>query len=249
MRDFGFGLELGARRRRSAAAWSPAQLTGLHTWLRPDADYVTLVGGVVSAWADRSGNGEAARNAVQPTAGLRPAYSATNAAYNNQPTIDFPTGQAIGTVDWAASLAQPYTLVCAFNPGSTGNTQVAIDSNDATLTRRTALSHNAGDHVQAYAGTLLATSATYDASPRIALVVYNDASSEVYVNDSATPAASGACGTSAVQGIAIGTLCDGSSFPLLGSIAEIVICAGALGATERGALFAYMGARYGKAWA
>ncbi|NJM93410.1 MAG: LamG domain-containing protein [Cytophagales bacterium] len=58
-------------------------------WLRADAG-ITEAAGIVSAWADQSGN---SLNASQATVGLRPTYTSANANLNNQPSINFgPTG-------------------------------------------------------------------------------------------------------------------------------------------------------------
>jgi len=59
-----------------AAAWTPADLTGLALWLdADDASTITLNGSDVSQWDDKSGGGN---NASQATAAFQPAYVASS---------------------------------------------------------------------------------------------------------------------------------------------------------------------------
>lgn len=62
-------MALLAATNSAAAAWTPAQITTA-LWLdAADSATITTVGGAVSQWNDKSGNG---RNAAQSTAGNRP---------------------------------------------------------------------------------------------------------------------------------------------------------------------------------
>jgi hypothetical protein len=67
------------------AGWTPAELTGLALWLdAADSSTITLNGGNVSQWDDKSGNGNHVSNA---TAATQPAYLATG--WNGKPTLSF----------------------------------------------------------------------------------------------------------------------------------------------------------------
>ena len=69
---------------RSHAGWDPRRLgSSLLGWWRADMG-ITLVSGVVSAWADQSGNGN---HLVQATANRRPAYSTAHADWNGRPAL------------------------------------------------------------------------------------------------------------------------------------------------------------------
>ncbi len=61
-----------------------AELGNDALWLRADLG-VTTSGGEVTGWADKSGLGDSGRNFAPVTD--RPAWNATAALYNNQPTI------------------------------------------------------------------------------------------------------------------------------------------------------------------
>lgn len=75
------------RRRSTAQAWTPAQLSPA-LWLdASDSSTITLNGSNVSQWRDKSGN---ARNADQATAAYQPTYTATG--LNNKPAIQSGSG-------------------------------------------------------------------------------------------------------------------------------------------------------------
>jgi hypothetical protein len=68
------------------ATFSPSSLTGLVTWLDgADASTITLGGGTVTTWADKSGNGHDATHA----SGSGPTYSSNGLNFTGQ---NMPTG-------------------------------------------------------------------------------------------------------------------------------------------------------------
>ena len=72
-------------RRRGAMAWTPAQLPSLALWLdAEDTASITLNGGNVSQWNDKSGN---ARHATQATAANQPEYIASTAVLGGKPSV------------------------------------------------------------------------------------------------------------------------------------------------------------------
>lgn len=65
--------------------WTPASISSLKVWLDASVSAsITSSGGIVSGWADQSGNNA---NAYQSSAGNRPSYSATG--LNSQPALYF----------------------------------------------------------------------------------------------------------------------------------------------------------------
>lgn len=98
------------------ADWSSCSL-----WLK-SSDGVTESGGVVSAWADQSGN---ARNFTQATAGLRPSYDASDARFNGLPSIEgngvdqYLSGAALQ--DFIGATPTAYTLVIVLSLTSASN--------------------------------------------------------------------------------------------------------------------------------
>jgi hypothetical protein len=71
---------------RSRYGWPTPPVPNPVLWLRADMG-ITLNGSNVSTWADQSGNGN---NAVQAVPGNQPAYSA--AGFNGHPCVDWGTG-------------------------------------------------------------------------------------------------------------------------------------------------------------
>jgi hypothetical protein len=96
-------------------AWTPADLSaGLGFWFdAADASTITLDGGAVSEWRDRSGNG---RTAVQATAARRPVVEATG--MNNRPAIHFDGTDDQFSLPANAAQGTAFTLVTAFRPVS-----------------------------------------------------------------------------------------------------------------------------------
>lgn len=81
----GGSLGLLGARLGGAAAWTPAQLSSLALWLDAnDASTITLNGGNVSQWNDKSGRNNHVSNAEAAT---QPAYLTTG--WNNKPTVSF----------------------------------------------------------------------------------------------------------------------------------------------------------------
>ncbi len=68
--------------KKKASGFDPKTIAGLLVWL--DAAHVTLSGSNVLTMPDQSGNGN---DAV--ALGTSPTYTASNASYNNTPTVDF----------------------------------------------------------------------------------------------------------------------------------------------------------------
>lgn len=63
----------------------PDSISGLRIWLRADSADITITTGV-TAWADRSGNGNVFS---QGTAADMPVYTASDSLFGNQPVVEF----------------------------------------------------------------------------------------------------------------------------------------------------------------
>ena len=103
---------LGIGRTRGSGTFLPTSISNCKLWLRADLG-VTTSGGLVTAWADQSGNGN---NATDPGVGVRPALTASNSNFSNQSTVDFDgtddflTGAiTIGSASWAVYAVVRYT--------------------------------------------------------------------------------------------------------------------------------------------
>jgi hypothetical protein len=103
-------------------AWTPRALgSSLLGWWRADMG-ITLVSGVVSAWADQSGNGN---HLVQSTANRRPAYSTAHADWNGRPALTWDgVLSAMATITNPVSSRFDMFIVCR---PTTSNVLVAFE--------------------------------------------------------------------------------------------------------------------------
>lgn len=100
-----------------------------HLWVWAYAGTATVDGSNnVSAMNDQSGSGVAARNFVQATDSLRPAYTATDANFNNKPSVrggssDMRLAQGTNT-----ALPQPFTIYIVYRLDVTNAARFMYDS-------------------------------------------------------------------------------------------------------------------------
>ena len=189
-----------------------------------------------SQWNDISGNGN---NVVQATAALQPAYNATDAAYNNQPTLSFSA--VANTVISGGSIthAQPYTIIFVGEADLSGGSIVESGTSYSGLYT---FGPGAG-YICFYAGTGQQSN-TGITSKSVVAAVFNGASSSIYVKNSQTAILTGNPGTGGLSGV-INLGNSGLSGPLLGRIAEVIIYPTVLSPIQLKAVFGYLGARYG----
>lgn len=218
-----------------ASSSSPITIltTSLVAWYRADL-LVTQSGGVVSAYGDSSGTGDANKNATQGTPANQPAFNASNASYGNQPTITYTGSQRLVTGTWATALTQPYTLfMVGHTTDGVGNEFVcgnsgAMDVNDTS------------PHFE-YSNTVQSSLTTTN-TPSIVWMIVNGASSKVGVRAN-TANGTGDSGAGSVPGITIGNFRNGG-IPWNGPQAELVVASGALSQGLINQMTAYMAARY-----
>ena len=109
--------------KRANTVWTPAALgSSLALWLdAEDASTITLNGGNISQWNDKSGNG---RHVAQGTATLQPAYIPT--ATNNKPAVRFDgTDDVVNAVSpsnwWLSAIgAGAFSLFHLFRSSNSG---------------------------------------------------------------------------------------------------------------------------------
>lgn len=220
---------------------SPTELSDLKLWLRSDLG-VTTSGSNVTAWADQSGS---ANNATGP-ASHQPTLNATDAGYNNRPTIQFASASSQYMTLGSPTPNQPCTLYVVgestsgsglqyFNGNANGactiliNTGSSIDWSINALTTRSSSNSTQGT-AQAFAA------------------VFNGASSSFYINSSATNLISGSPGTlDPATTSYVGTDNNTTGF-LNGKIAEMVVCNTAHSTQTISEVFRYFGNLYSQSW-
>jgi len=109
--------------RPRATGFNPKSIAGIKMWLdASDSSTITLNGGNVSAWADKTGN---ATNASQVTAASQPAYNATG--QNGRGIIEFDSTEFL---TWAGSMGA--TALFNYLHNATGGTIVMVLRADST---------------------------------------------------------------------------------------------------------------------
>lgn len=241
-RDRGQGGRTGSA-FSGGAITSPLGISGLVAWYRADLG-VTITGSGVSTWADQSGLGDANKNLLQGTDANRPTLNASDAAYNNQTTLSFlgASAQNVASGTFAAAVASPTTWYFACNTTAIAAIQLILDFSPGLDGPQIGVQAD-GKAPRIYdgAGPVLIAG---DLSVKVAVcVVFNGASSALYISQSTTAAGTGNAGTVNQTACRVGSGLAGSS-PFTGKLAEIFAYSGAHTQAQRALALAYMGNRY-----
>lgn len=201
------------------------------------------VAGRVSSWTDISGSGDTARNAVQATGAIQPAYSASDAAFNGEPTVSFSRarGDMLVTGAWSIAVAQGWTWIVVGKCIAGAADKYFIDSRLAA-TQYALIGTDAGFY--AYCGAASSSGvATTSASVMVARLNGVSTKFNVNTNTAVTPGVSP--GANTATGITIGNYAGGGGFCPDGAIAEIIAYSRLLSDAEVLDINAYASARYG----
>lgn len=245
----------------AAAAWSPAQITTA-LWLdAADASTITTVGGVVSQWNDKSGNG---RHLSQITAASRPAYQATG--LNGLPTLQFDGGNDFLQNTSFSFGNSAFTFYCVMQSsvpsGGAGSLFIAspVPSNVSQLSELVYVNGIGGYQTislkspaidSSYIEPQIGASTTHLTTAQIISAGYDGGgsspSNHVFsVNGSAlTSTTSGAAAYYSEVGFSIGMRPLQSSVQFNGKISEIVFCASLLSSTTRQQVEGYLAWKWG----
>ena len=235
---------VGSRNRRqvggksgSAPGFTPASLSGLLVWNRSDQG-ITQSSGLVSGWADQSGN---SNNFAQSDVNKRPQYSPVDADYNGHPSLFFDGVDDV--LDTSAIGYGPYTVfvVCHVN-GTVGylwNRTSEYTFGNTTYSIFTAARGGAGN-----SAANLTAGWIVSASPKIFTRVMDGTHAGDLVRINGTNQS-----YSTLVGSDPGTDVVTEAFSILsgsgGTLAEVIIYNRALNSTELGQVESYATARYG----
>ena len=229
---------LGGGQGGGAVAFTPKAIAGLQLWLRADLG-ITLNVAAVSAWADQSGVGDANRNAVQATGALQPAFTASNASYNNKPTVTASGSQLLQTGTWLAGIAPPITAYVVGHTTSNAGQDGMLGGTVAFLVQDllgAAQIVGESSNVQAASGTLN--------TPSISYYIADGASSAIGRN-AKTAIKTGTVGAGFTDTkFSIGNFGGGGANAMNGPMAEAIIYTGHHSAGQIAQVMAYLGARY-----
>jgi hypothetical protein len=223
MIGLGLGLKIGGD--SGVAPFTPASRgASLLLWSKADDPNIVTSGGLVQTWPDLSGNG----NTWTDTTGLKAPLNNSDATLNNKKSVGGGAGgQQILTSGLSTSQANTIYLVGYLTAGTAFV--------DGTVNRQT-MGNNAGTWFM-NAGVLLSGGAS-DANPHAFAMVWNGASSKLFVDNSAAANASGNAGANAVNLL---ELSGASGFS--GAIAEIAVMSGADSQAQVAQMFAYFAGR------
>ena len=225
-----------------SAPFQPIDLSGLVAWFRADKG-LTLNGSNVSAWADQSGVGDSGRNLAQGNSALQPAFTASDAAYNNRPTVGFAGLELLVSGAWSANLPVPSTRMVVGHGANDLTNNYFMDSIQGG--NQHALIASSSGFSDVFDGATLTDNTATPDTPNVFVIVDNGASTKIY-RSAHTVRKTGNAGANANwTGVTVGNTAGGGSFALTGSIAEIAEWDRALSATEIALLMDYAGARYG----
>jgi len=244
--------ELPQGRRGSATQWSevpaasvfsPTQLPSLVGWWRADLGITIATG--VSVWANQVA-GDSNKDFVQATTGLQPVYSASDAAGNNQASLQFDVAGASSKFmpargAWAANISQPLTLIIvALEIGSAAGNRSLLD---APAGPRLTLNVAGATSIPGLLGSALlnASGGTLLTTPKIILGEYNNTTSAIFQNSATVSSTGTISSTNALGRMAVG---GQASAEFRGKVFEILLCNAALAVAEKRSVVDYLAARY-----
>jgi hypothetical protein len=218
----------------------PKTIPGLLWWLRGDSG-IAPAGGPVAVWQDQSGAGDPNRDTVQFVTSRQPTWTAADAGYNGQSTLQFASAAAqnlsmVGL--WSvAPVNQPYTLVVVGNDGAVG-TQMFLGDQNANNWRITAT----GGLYAIEVGLNLFSTTADSVTKKIFYFETNDPMSTIRISEE-TAEATGPTASGVLPQLDVGAR-QGGGNPLNGTIAEVLAYQGLLSAPNRVKLQTYLSTRY-----
>lgn len=249
-------LEGGFRR----GSFSPPNIADLVAWYRADslvstaidpgslspvvryrADTgITLNGSKVSAWADSISGGT--HNLTQVTGSKQPTFNASDAAYNNQPSVAFDSAsfQWLTSATWASSIAAPFSIVVIGNDDGTAAIQQYTDAEVGGS--ETGIIYNNSGAYDWYSGTVRHSAVVASSSPKVIAANFGTSGS-IWVNSNSTNATANS-GTNALTGLTLGNSSSGDN-ELNGKMVELIVFNRALTQAEVNGIQAYATTRYG----
>lgn len=228
--------------------WNPTSVTACVWWLRADLGVTVNGTPAVTAWADQSSAGDSNRN-VAPV-GTAPAYTSSDASYNNRATIgpfdaapDTDDIRLINAAAWSASYST-FTLGAIGHSKDTTNLYWTYGSaaNYCALVGRP----SGGSAFGGNATNELNSGAPVTAAKSLLMAEFNGASSKIFVDATSTATNTGTLDATSLGANAMSV----GSHPITNlsatKIAEIFGFDGILSANDKVKLRKYLNGRYSK---
>lgn len=234
----------GDRRRRrhdNGNGFDANSIVNLALWLRADTGVTSDGADAVSQWDFKNGTFRGVSNVAQATGVNQPTLVASNASYNNQPTINFDGNDFLDSVAFSSVIAQADTIFIVADADVTAS-RIYIDT--ATGANQQQIFSRGGGNADwgIFAGSVLSTGAIIDSNVHIQEYTVNGVNSEIIIDG--VSEATGAAGAGDLDSLRVGISSTGT-FGLLGDIAEIIIYTDDVSAGDRTILRDYLNERYG----
>lgn len=217
----------------------PNQIPGLYTHY--SASDLVLNGTNVAQLNDRTDNNN---HIKQATAADQPSYTASDADFNNQPSITFDgTSDFLETDTFSEMVRQPTTVVLVFKNTAT-NPGPYFGTTDSFATNQS-FAANTNNYV-ATADRSSLNVGTVDSNTTIALLRYNLNNTSLYINGGDN-VAKGTLGNSIIQNLYLGRSFDSNSFGNF-KLAEFFLYDRFITDNETDLVGNMLGDRYGVTW-
>jgi lysophospholipase L1-like esterase len=205
-------------------------------WLIFPGPFAVITGGKISQISDA---GSHTAPWVQAIGAAQPTYNFPDTQYNSNQDMSLAGAQSLGIAS-GYSQSQPSTIYLVAHAAAPVSGVAGFLDSSAWY-----IGVNTSGQVVAYAGTQLATS-VLGTSPCCICVVFNGASSAIYVNSSQVAAATGTLGAGNISAGSI-LLGGGGTFTvgMTGKIAWSQSFAGVDSAAQRQQMFSFLAAAYG----
>jgi hypothetical protein len=198
---------------------------------------VTVSGGRVSSWLDRSGAGH---HVSQSSVPKQPSIAFGWAAGHE--AICFGGAEYLRSEPFASSVPQPLSLIVIAQTSSTAK-QVIVDGLAATARTVVGLQSGASPVPEIDAGNTISGGAVAVGERFVLSALFDNPGSRLWKGG--TEIASGFTGAGSLGGLTLGAHYTETSYLLGGCIAEIIGYSRALDNAERSGIDAYAIARYG----
>ncbi len=213
----------------------PLSISGLKGWWDATRGITKDGSDRVSQWNDLSGQGN---HVTQSSGSVKPLWVAAASGTNSNPHLYFDGARQMASAA-IGSVAQPRTqFVVTRATTAFGSTVVAMDGNASGT--RSQIGHN-GTDLRIFSGSTVGAAYSGYQSTTVYSAVFNGASSQSWANG--TSIATGDAGAHGWTGTTFGgTFVPGNFW--VGNICEGLVFSGALSASDRQAIEAYLTAKW-----
>ena len=226
-----------------APAFSPSDISDMEAWWDP-ALGITLNGNDVSLWADQSGNGNTLDQSIAVN---QPQFVASDANFNNHPTISFDgVTESLERATWSAGdLPQPFTVVLVVKSNSPGTSVDFYTDSFGGSSLRVLCREGSSGELSMYNGSLISSAFARLTTTNILYFQFDSATNNGAIyRDGVALRVSINCGNQGWRGISIGKRGSHSSNHIAMELGEILVYSKILSTTEKNDLGSYLQAKF-----